>query len=105
MSNDLLEIPMSARPFVAGAQLLPENMTCRQMAILLLIAAHPGNSVKHIAATLDLSKPVITRASDKLVDLKLVRRKISTMDRRQVELYVTTDGVRLLRAAGLLPAA
>ena len=77
------------------------NMTCRQIAVLLMIAAYPGHSVKQIAAALELSKPVIVRACDKLLELGLITRGTLRADRRQVELNVTKAGVRALQKAGL----
>ncbi len=104
MSDAMLQVPMSARPFVETAE-ADANMTCRQVAILLMMAHHPGHSVKHIAKALGISKPVITRATDRLVLLKLAGRSMSSSDRRQVELTPTRAGLRLLREAGLWPSA
>ncbi len=104
MSDEILKVPMSARPFVVTGSLDP-HMTCRQVAILLIMAQHPGYSVKHIARALGLSRPVITRASDKLVELDLVDRTTAIEDRREVALAPTRAGLRLLREAGLWPSA
>jgi DNA-binding MarR family transcriptional regulator len=95
---------MVARPFVETAA-ADANMTCRQVAILLMMAHHPSHSVKHIARALGLSRPVITRATDRLVLLKLASRSMSSSDRRQVELAPTRAGLRLLREAGLWHSA
>lgn len=91
-----LTIPSAAQAFILASQ--PDaNMTCRQIAILALVAEHPGESNKILARTLGLSAPVVTRTADKLVELGLMRRHIAVMDRRKVALVVTPAGARLLR--------
>jgi DNA-binding MarR family transcriptional regulator len=104
MSDETLIVPMSVHPFMVAAN-VDAHMTCRQVAILAMMAAYPRCSVKHLAPALGLSKPVITRASDKLVDLGLVTRKTSPHDRRQVELAPTRAGMAMLRTAGLWVSA
>lgn len=99
-TTETLSLPPAAMPFSEMAT-IDANMTCRQVAVLLMIEAHPGNSVKHLAAALDLSKPVITRATDKLVELGLITRTTSKADRREVELTITRLGELLLNKAGL----
>lgn len=94
--TELLTIPAGARPFVLAAQ-AERDMTCRQVAILALVAEHPNESNKAIAAALNLPKPVVTRAVDKLVELKLMKRRTSMLDRRKVEMVTTAAGDRLLR--------
>ena len=94
--TDTLTIPPDARAFILASQ--PDaNMTCRQVAILALVAEHPNESNKAIAAALNLPKPVVTRSADKLIELGLLRRRTSVMDRRKVEMTVTPAGARLVR--------
>ena len=99
-TTETLSLPPAAMPFSEMAR-VDANMTCRQIAVLLMIAAHPGHSVKQLAAALALTKPVITRANDKLVELGLITRSTLRADRRQVELRVTTAGKLALQKAGL----
>ncbi|MEY5100372.1 MAG: hypothetical protein RJA36_3091 [Pseudomonadota bacterium] len=99
-TTETLSLPAAATPFTEMAA-IDANMTCRQIAVLLMIAAHPGNSVRQLAATLDLAKPVVTRANDKLVELGLITRTTSKTDRREVELTVTKLGRLMLQKAGL----
>lgn len=94
--DDILTIPAEARPFIRAAQ-ADRDMTCRQMAILMLVSDHPGRSNKAIARTLGVSAPIVTRTADKLIELKLIRRRTSFLDRRMVELSTTPAGERLLR--------
>jgi DNA-binding MarR family transcriptional regulator len=91
-----IDIPPEAQPFAAFADADP-NMTCRQAAILALVAAHPGHSNNIIARTLCVSPPVVSRAVDKLVALGLMTRITDDEDRRKVCLTVTAAGRRLLR--------
>jgi DNA-binding MarR family transcriptional regulator len=95
MTSDLY-FPANAWPFVIAAD-ADANMTCRQMAILALVAEHPGLSNGPIAGALKISRPVITRAADKLVELGLLLRVQDNEDRRKVCMTVTAAGQRLLR--------
>lgn len=99
-TTETLSLPAAVVPFKEMAA-INADMTCRQIAVLLMISAHPGNSVKQLAAALDLSKPAVTRANDKLVELGLITRTTSKLDRRQVELSVTKLGRLALQKAGL----
>lgn len=102
-ADDTLYVPSSAHGYIIGAKVHP-NMTCRQMAILAMMAAHPGVSVRHIAKALNVPKPVVTRASDKLLEIGLIYRSTSPLDRRQVELSASKSGFKLLRDAGVWTA-
>ena len=91
-----LIIPPAAQAFILAAQ--PDaNMTCRQIAVLALVAEYPGESNKAIAETLGLPAPVVSRTADKLIELGLMERYVSTVDRRKVELTVTFAGARLVQ--------
>jgi DNA-binding MarR family transcriptional regulator len=94
--TDNITIPAYAWPFVDAAN-TDANMTCRQMAILALVAEHPGVSNGPIADALKISRPVVTRAADRLVMLGLLLRMQDDEDRRKVCLTVTAAGQQLLR--------
>jgi len=94
--TDSITIPAYAWPFVDAAN-TDANMTCRQMAILALVAEHPGVSNGSIADALKVSSPVVTRAADKLVAMGLMYRERDDEDRRKVCLTVTAAGQQLLR--------
>lgn len=76
-------IPEDAKPFIAwddnGGQ-----MTCRQVAICLIIKSNPGMTVGAVAHALNCPKPSVTRAVDKLETLGLVMRVTDPYDRRLV---------------------
>jgi DNA-binding MarR family transcriptional regulator len=94
--TDTLTIPPEAQAFILASQ--PDaNMTCRQIAILALVAEHPGESNKILARTLGVSAPVVTRTADKLIKLGLLERRVSVVDRRKVKMTVTPAGARLVR--------
>jgi DNA-binding MarR family transcriptional regulator len=88
--------PANAWSFIVAAD-ADANMTCRQMAILALVAEHPGLSNGPIAGALKISPAVITRAADKLTELGLLLRVQDDEDRRKVCMTVTAAGQRLLR--------
>jgi DNA-binding MarR family transcriptional regulator len=94
--TNTLTIPPAARAFFIAAD-ADANMTCRQMAILALVAAHPGLSNGPIAGAMKISRPVVTRAADRLTELGLLLRVQDDEDRRKVCLTVTAAGRRLLR--------
>ena len=52
--------------------------------------------MRGLAADLQVSKSVITRALDKLGELNLARRRIDPSDRRSVIVERTTQGLALL---------
>lgn len=79
------EVPEEALPFLRWADW--EQMSCRQVAILLTVRANPGLSTGAIAWLLGFPKPAITRASDKLEKMGVLRKKINSFDRRMVELW------------------
>ena len=69
------------------------DLTNRQMALLLVIYLTPGpHTVRGIAATLGVSKPVVTRALNTLGSLGYLRRERDQDDRRNV--FVNTRAHR-----------
>jgi DNA-binding MarR family transcriptional regulator len=53
--------------------------------------------VRGLAADLEVSKPAITRALDRLSEFELVRRKVDPADRRSVLVQRTLKGSSFLR--------
>ena len=69
------------------------DLTLRQMAILLQIyLVPPPHTVRGLAATLGVTKPVITRALDSMGKLGLVSRKRDEYDKRNVVIQRTVAG-------------
>ena len=81
------------------------NLNVRQMAILLTIYLEPPpHTVRGLAAHLDVTKPVITRALDTMGILGLVSRRRDDRDRRNVLVQRTVQGAEYLERLGHLIA-
>ncbi len=78
-------IPVTAQPYLRWTR--NENMTCRQAAVLAIVEANPGVTVGAIARVLDIPKPSVTRAADKLEMWGMLTRSVNLTDRRLVELH------------------
>ena len=69
------------------------DLSARQMAILLTVyLSDPPHTVRGLAGHLNISKPAVTRALDRLGRLGLARRKIDAADRRNVLVQRTVKG-------------
>ena len=77
------------------------DLSARQMALLLTVyLTPPPHTVRGLAATLNISKPAITRALDRLTEFGLVKRKVDEQDRRSVLIQRTVKGSVFLREFG-----
>jgi DNA-binding MarR family transcriptional regulator len=69
------------------------DLSARQMAILLTVFMVPGShTVRGLAVELNISKPAVTRALDRLSELGYVRRVRDDTDRRSVLVRRTVRG-------------
>jgi len=74
------------------------DLSARQLGVFLTCYLREGpHTVRGLAADLNVSKPAITRALDRLGDLELARRKIDPLDRRSVLVQRTLKGAAFLR--------
>jgi len=74
------------------------DLSARQLGVFLICYLQDGpHTVRGLAAALNVSKPAITRALDRLGELDLARRKVDPMDRRSVLVQRTLKGAALLR--------
>ena len=82
------------------------DLSTRQMTILLSIYLEsPPHTVRALAAKLDVSKPVITRALDAMGKLGLVTRRRDVTDLRNALIQRTVQGsLYLERLADLVSA-
>ncbi len=89
------------------------DLSMRQMALLLTVyTTSPPHTVRGLAKTLNISKPAVTRALDRLCGIDLARRKRDDTDRRNVliqrtvkgSVYLTELGELIVRKALTLPA-
>lgn len=77
------------------------DLSARQMALLLTVyLIPPPHTVRGLAQTLNVSKPAITRALDRLTELGLIKRKVDDADRRSVLVQRTVKGSVYLREFG-----
>jgi DNA-binding MarR family transcriptional regulator len=79
------------------------DLSLRQCAVLIAVAqAEPGKrievtTVRRLAERLNVSKPAITRAFDRLVELGLGKRVTDPADRRSVFFVPTPAGTSMAR--------
>lgn len=74
------------------------DLSARQLGVFLTCYLDDGaHTVRGLASQLNVSKPAITRALDRLSDLDLARRKVDPADRRSVLVQRTTKGSAFLR--------
>lgn len=77
------------------------DLTLRQTAILLQIyLVPPPHTVRGLAAALNVTKPVITRALDTMGEMGLVDRVRDDRDRRNVIIKRTVAGALYLEKLG-----
>lgn len=73
------------------------DLSARQMAIVLIVYTNPPpHTVRGLAAQLNISKPAVTRALDRLGDLGFMRRTQDETDKRSVLLQRTVKGAVFL---------
>ena len=77
------------------------DLSMRQAAILLTVYLDPPpHTVRGLAAVLNVTKPVITRALDTMGALKLVSRHRDEADRRNVLVRRTMQGALYVERFG-----
>ena len=74
------------------------DLSARQLGVFLTCYLESeAQTVRGLAARLNVSKPAITRALDRLSEFDLVRRKTDPLDRRSVLVQRTATGMAFLR--------
>ena len=74
------------------------DLSARQRGVFLTCYLRDGaHTIRGLAADLNVSKPAITRALDRLGELDLARRKVDPLDRRSVLVQRTPKGAAFLR--------
>ena len=74
------------------------DLTARQLGVFLTVYLGEGpHTVRGLASALNVSKPAITRALDRLGEFDFARRKTDPKDRRSVLVQCTVKGGALLR--------
>ena len=95
--RDALALLKSAT--LAGVRGNAPDLTARQLGILMSVALETGpHTVRGLAASLELSKPVVTRALDRLEALGFVNRISDERDLRSIFIERTAEGTGFLRS-------
>lgn len=83
------------------------DLSARQLGVFLTCYLRDDvHTVRGLAAELNVSKPAITRALDRLEELDFARRKVDPLDRRSVIVQRSPKGSAFLRdVRGMLAAA
>ncbi|MBL4721210.1 MAG: MarR family transcriptional regulator [Alphaproteobacteria bacterium] len=69
------------------------DLSARQMSVLLAVyVVPPPHTVRGLSSSMNVSKPAITRALDKLCALDFLRRKPDETDRRSIVVQRTVKG-------------
>ena len=101
--DELQALDLWRRALSASVRLEAADLSARQMSILLTVyLTPPPHTVRGLAQTLNISKPAVTRAIDRLTEIEFVRRKVDDQDRRSVLVQRTVRGSVFLREFGEL---
>ncbi|MBS0960175.1 MULTISPECIES: MarR family transcriptional regulator [Acetobacter] len=74
------------------------DLSARQLGVFLTCYLdESGHTVRGLASSLNVSKPAITRALDRLGEFDLARRKVDPLDRRSVLVQRTPKGAAYLK--------
>ena len=93
MARSLVALGLWRKALVASVRQDAPDLSARQMALLLTVyLCNPPHTVRGLAEVLNISKPAITRALDRLSVLGFIRRKRDTDDRRNVLVQRTVAG-------------
>lgn len=93
MARNLKALGLWRTALVASVRQDGPDLSARQMAILLQVYLNePPHTVRGLAALLNISKPAVTRALDRLSLLGFVKRKRDVEDKRSVLVQRTVKG-------------
>ena len=84
---------------VAAVRSDTTDLTARQLAVFLKAYLEPqtDHTVRGLAAELNVSKPAVTRALDRLAESDFIKREQDTHDRRSIFVRRTSAGSAYLR--------
>jgi DNA-binding MarR family transcriptional regulator len=100
MASDSIEqrVDVLCETIVALVRRDGPDLSARQFGVFLTCyREEEAQTVRGLAAKLDVSKPAITRALDRLAEFDLVRRKTDPLDRRSVLVQRTVAGNGFMR--------
>ena len=91
--NELQALDIWRRAIVSSVRLDAPDLSARQSAVLMTVyLADPPHTVRGLSERLNIAKPAVTRALDRLSELGLIRRKQDDQDRRSVLIQRTVKG-------------
>ena len=95
--NPLLHVFMET--LIASVRSDTTDLSARQLAVFLKVYLEPDtdHTVRGLAAVLNISKPAITRALDRLGKFDFIKRETDPHDRRSVIARRTQAGSAYLR--------
>lgn len=93
MPHKLQALDLWRNVLVTSVKQAGPDLSSRQLALLLTVyLTPPPHTVRGLASTLNISKPAISRALDRLGRLGFIRRKRDDADRRNVLVQRTVKG-------------
>jgi len=93
MARNLKALGLWRTALVASVRQDGPDLSARQMAIMLQVyLTDPPHTVRGLAGMLNISKPAVTRALDRLSLLGFAKRKRDTEDKRNVLVQRTVKG-------------
>jgi DNA-binding MarR family transcriptional regulator len=93
MARNLKALGLWRTALVASVRKDAPDLSARQLAILLQVyLTDPPHTVRGLASLLNISKPAVTRALDRLSVLGFVKRKRDAEDKRNVLVQRTVKG-------------
>lgn len=78
------------------------DLTPAQARCLVVLAFHPGASLKALAAALEVQSMSVLRVIDSLEERRLLRRESDREDRRALKLFLTKEGESVARRIGTM---
>ncbi len=107
MHPDLQNLELWRHALVSSVRADTPDLSARQMALMLSVYLSGGpHTVRGLAKELNISKPAISRALDRLGELGYVRRIRDELDRRNVIVQRTVTGsVFLMDFSAMIAAA
>lgn len=93
MAQKLEALDLWRNVLVSSVRRAGPDLSSRQLALLLTVyLTSPPHTVRGLAAALNVSKPAVSRALDRLGRLGFARRKRDEADRRNVLVQRTVKG-------------
>lgn len=75
-----------------------QDLKLRQLGVLLTVYGDDElQTVRSLAKHLNIRKPAVTKALDRLSEFSLARRKIDVLDRRSVLIMRTSAGTAMMQ--------